>query len=237
MAGDWIKFQIDTPDKPEVVAIASRLGIDPDAVVGKLIRVWSWFDKHTRDGNAESVTLAFLDRITSCDGFGEQMVFVGWLEQNGSTLTMVNFAYHNGTSAKSRALGKNRQEKHRDNNDKSNDTSVTKALPEKRREEKNIDTASSVVKATKGTRFSLDSIPEEWVLFCKSERQDLDPYKTFVEFKDYWVSVSGSKGVKADWFATWRNWVRKQFVNKSYKPSSNEDTGRFGNIWASVVKS
>lgn len=130
MAGDWIKFQIDTPDKPEVVAIASRLGIDPDAVVGKLIRVWSWFDKHTVDGNAESVTLAFLDRITGITGFGEQMVFVGWLEQNGSILTMVNFGYHNGSSAKSRALGKDRVDKYR------NAHTVTEALPEKRREEK-----------------------------------------------------------------------------------------------------
>ena len=128
MAGDWIKFQIDTPDKPEVLAIASRLNIDPDAVVGKLIRVWSWFDKHTVDGNAESVTLSFLDRITGITGFGEQMVFVGWIEQNGSVLTMINFAYHNGKSAKSRALGKDRVEKHR------NGESVTKPLLEKRRE-------------------------------------------------------------------------------------------------------
>ena len=135
MAGDWIKFQIDTPDKPEVLAIASRLNIDPDAVVGKLIRIWSWFDKHTVDGNAESVTISFLDRLTGVTGFGEQMIFVGWIEQNGSILKMVNFEFHNGKSAKSRALGKDRQQKHRKN---SNDVSVTKALPEKRREEKNI---------------------------------------------------------------------------------------------------
>ena len=29
------------------------------------------------------------------------------------------------------------------------------------------------------------------------------------KFRDYWLSVSGSKGVKLDWQATWRNWVRK----------------------------
>ena len=28
------------------------------------------------------------------------------------------------------------------------------------------------------------------------------------KFKDYWASVSGAKGVKQDWLATWRNWVR-----------------------------
>jgi len=67
-----------------------------------------------------------------------------------------------------------------------------------------------VAKATKGTRFTLDAIPEEWVLFCRKERSDLNPTVVFAGFKDYWVSVAGAKGVKADWFATWRNWIRNQ---------------------------
>jgi len=65
-------------------------------------------------------------------------------------------------------------------------------------------------KATKGTRFDLVSIPEEWTLFCKKERSDLNPTVVFDGFRDYWVSVAGVKGVKADWTATWRNWVRNQ---------------------------
>ena len=67
-----------------------------------------------------------------------------------------------------------------------------------------------VAKATKGTRFNLVAIPEEWTLFCKKERSDLNPTVVFDGFKDYWVSVAGVKGVKADWTATWRNWVRNQ---------------------------
>ena len=71
-------------------------------------------------------------------------------------------------------------------------------------------TSIGVAKATKGTRLSLDAIPEEWVLFCKKERSDLNPILVFESFKDYWVAAPGSKGVKADWFATWRNWIRNQ---------------------------
>ena len=67
-----------------------------------------------------------------------------------------------------------------------------------------------VAKATKGTRFDLVEIPEEWALFCKKERSDLNPAVVFDGFKDYWVSVAGAKGVKADWTATWRNWIRNQ---------------------------
>jgi hypothetical protein len=135
MAGDWIKLQKDTPDKPEVLAIATRLGLDPDAVVGKLVRIWSWFDTHTTNGNAQSVTYSFLDRLTGVTGFAEQVALVGWLEQDGHDLRLPNFDYHNGKTAKTRALGKNRTEKHRSNGE-SNDASVTKTSPEKRREEK-----------------------------------------------------------------------------------------------------
>lgn len=31
------------------------------------------------------------------------------------------------------------------------------------------------------------------------------------KFRDYWISVSGSKGIKQDWPATWRNWCRSAF--------------------------
>lgn len=135
MAGDWIKLQKDTPDKPEVLAIASRLNLDPDAVVGKLVRIWCWFDTHTVNGNASCVTFSFLDRITGVTGFAEQVALIGWLVQDGHDLRLPNFEYHNGETAKQRALGKNRAEKAR-SNAKSNAPIVTKSLPEKRREEK-----------------------------------------------------------------------------------------------------
>jgi hypothetical protein len=67
------------------------------------------------------------------------MTFVGWLNQDGHVLTLPNFTYHNGETAKKRALGKNRQEKHRNNDESnaiSNASSVTNLLLEKRREEK-----------------------------------------------------------------------------------------------------
>lgn len=147
MAGDWIKLQKDTPDKPEVLAMASRLSIDQDAVVGKLVRVWAWFDTHTTNGNASSVTFSFLDRLTGVTGFAEQMALIGWLVQSGHDLTLPNFGYHNGDTAKKRALTKNRVEKVRntlENDETCNASSVTKALPEKRREEK----SNSVTKVT-----------------------------------------------------------------------------------------
>jgi hypothetical protein len=48
----------------------------------------------------------------------------------------------------------------------------------------------------------------EWEQFCQQTRPELSPVKTFDQFKDYWIAQAGQKGVKLDWFATWRNWVR-----------------------------
>jgi len=81
-----------------------------------------------------------------------------------------------------------------------------KSLNNKQQTTNNTD----VAKATKGTRFNLDAIPEDWILFCRKERSDLNPSVVFDGFKDYWVSVAGQKGVKLDWSATWRNWIRNQ---------------------------
>jgi len=88
------------------------------------------------------------------------------------------------------------------------DSPKTDSSQQKRREEKRSNT--NVTKVTKGSRFDLQEIPEEWFLFCKTERSDLNPNSIFEGFKDYWISLAGSKGVRSDWFAVWRNWVRNQ---------------------------
>ena len=116
MAGDWMKIDLELPDKPEVHAIAGTLNLDPDAVVGKLIRVWQWFDKHTENGNAYGVTYSLLDRITGVTGFGEAMSFVGWIEQKDKTLVMQKFDKHTSKSAKTRANTANRVKRLRTEN-------------------------------------------------------------------------------------------------------------------------
>ncbi|KAA5547012.1 hypothetical protein FYK55_00920 [Roseiconus nitratireducens] len=137
MAGDWIKVETTTCDKPEVFIIADELGIDPDAVVGKLIRVWIWADQQTFNGNAGSVTRSLLDRLAGVSGFADAMIKCGWLTFNGDGLTFPNFERHNGKTAKTRALTRKRVQNHR------NAQSVTDALPEKRRDREEIHTPSN----------------------------------------------------------------------------------------------
>ena len=85
------------------------------------------------------------------------------------------------------------------------------SLETERETEKEIETETEKKRGTKGSRLSADFVlPEEWIAFCQQERQDLNPYKVFDGFKDYWVAKAGAQGVKLDWLATWRNWVRNQ---------------------------
>jgi hypothetical protein len=137
MAGDWIKIESVTPDKPELSVMADILGIDQDAVFGKLFRIWAWADQNIDiDSNDESngdsvtvrVTKKLLDRVALCDGFADAMASVGWLIDKGTELALPNFRRHNGKSAKNRGVTAKRAAKFRNNsNGESNGASVTES--------------------------------------------------------------------------------------------------------------
>ena len=125
MAGDWIKFETSTSDKPEVFVIADSLGIDPDAVVGKLLRVWKWFDEHTVNGNAPSVSKMLLNRITGVNDFCDAVISASWMIEEDGIIRLPNFDRHNGETAKQRAQTAKRVAKHKE---KTNGASVTKTV-------------------------------------------------------------------------------------------------------------
>ena len=80
------------------------------------------------------------------------------------------------------------------------------AIPETETER---ETETKKEKKQRGSRLANDFVlPREWRDFCIQERKELHPTQTFEKFKDYWIAQAGQKGVKLDWFATWRNWVR-----------------------------
>lgn len=88
----------------------------------------------------------------------------------------------------------------------------------------------------RGTRLASDwVIPEEWREFAKQEKgwSDHDVSAEANEFRDYWIAQSGAKGVKADWQATWRNWVRRSYrkgkPSGSYRESMSDSEKEFWN--------
>jgi hypothetical protein len=94
------------------------------------------------------------------------------------------------------------------------------AIPETEGE---TETETKKEKNKRGSRLAQD-----WFLsksmgdWATQERPDLDVRQVAEQFKDYWVAQAGQKGVKLDWDATWRNWVRN---TKAVKPNPY-DVGR-----------
>jgi hypothetical protein len=153
MAGSWIKFDTSTSDKPEVWSMACELGIDPDAVVGKLLRVWTWFDDHTEKGNAPIVTRALLDRRVGVTGFVTAMINAGWMSETDGVLSVPNFDRHNGQTAKNRVLTAVRVAHHKKGNAKGNGAIVTDALPkEEKSREDNTHTHTHKKTTNRGTQ-------------------------------------------------------------------------------------
>ncbi|WP_372897584.1 hypothetical protein [Stieleria sp.] len=202
MAGDWIKIENTTPDKPEVFRMAERLEIDPDAVTGKLVRIWIWADQQTVDGNAGCVTRLLLDRLAGVSGFADAMSDCGWLQEENGELLLPNFERHNGKTAKTRALTRKRVESHRKN---CNADTVTPALPEKSIE-KSIERGAPAKPKAKKARPTL----EEVQTYCAERKNSIDPVR-FMNHYDTngWVQGKG-KPIK-DWKAAVRTWESNGF--------------------------
>ncbi len=145
----WLKIETETPDKPEMWAIAEMLSIDVDAVFGKAFRVWCWFDQHTEDGNARGVTFSLFDRLVGLTGFAASMEKVGWLIKTEEGISLPNFDRHNGQTAKNRANTAVRVAKHKAANSKGNGEVTVEALPsalprEREEIEENLNTSTDV---------------------------------------------------------------------------------------------
>ena len=166
MAFDWIKMRSNIDHDWRVVRMAELLGMPELHVVGCLWKVWSWADQNTVDGNAICVTDVTLERYTGVTGFAHAMRQVGWLKGENGALCLPNFLEHNGQTAKKRAQTQLRVAKHR------NASSVTKALPEKRREEKK--------RVKKENPLPPLDVPEELKGICQEwldyKRQRREPY-------------------------------------------------------------
>ena len=80
----------------------------------------------------------------------------------------------------------------------------------------------------RGTR-----LPPDW----SPRPEDGQDEGELAKFRDYWTAVAGAKGVKLDWDATWRNWLRnsKQWTSASRPSDKPPETYRIGHA-KGVVK-
>jgi hypothetical protein len=101
---NWIKMRKELPDDPAVILIARETGLSEDAVVGKLLRIWSWVDTNSTDGVIVNCDSTWIDHHVRAPGFAEAMKRSSWLDARNGNLIFVNYERHNGETAKKRAV-------------------------------------------------------------------------------------------------------------------------------------
>lgn len=87
---------------------------------------------------------------------------------------------------------------------------------------------SSRPQAKRGTRIPDDfTATPDMVSWARDNTPDVDGRKATESFMDYWRGKPGKDGVKLDWPATWRNWMRRE--------QENAGRGRGGNGYRSAT--
>lgn len=78
-----------------------------------------------------------------------------------------------------------------------------------------------------GSRLPADwTLPDDWRAWAELERPDVDVRREADGFADYWHGVAGAKGRKADWQATWRNWIRRADGMRSRQAQQSQPSKR-----------
>jgi hypothetical protein len=199
----WIKLDHDIHEKPEVIAMACDLGIDRCHVVGYLVKVWIWADKHTTDGNASSVTKTFIDSYLGVTNFADAMQKVGWLDDAEGGICIPNFDRHNGDGAKKRIQNAARQEKFKKQQE-GNAKVTLGALPEKKR---------SINKPLPlfGNPKQIPPDPKQAIAYGATLPL---PEREVQAWLDYWLARDWKfpkGGSVKDWQASLRTWSKSPF--------------------------
>ena len=91
------------------------------------------------------------------------------------------------------------------------------------------------VTSKRGKRLDIHEMPDEWFKWCVDNFPKIEAMEEFEIFHDYWVAIPGQRGVKINWFSTWKNWVRRK---KSWEMPSvpnhhidKVDDARPGETW------
>ena len=83
--------------------------------------------------------------------------------------------------------------------------------------------------AKRGTRLPADFVmPDDWIEWAMADRgwQRRDAESEASTFHDHWIAKPGAPGLKLDWQATWRNWVRNSRRNGSNGKRTGFSGGR-----------
>lgn len=78
-------------------------------------------------------------------------------------------------------------------------------------------------RSVRGTRIAADWSPSEGEkTFAAGEGfLELEIAREAQKFRDYWIAAAGAKGLKLDWSATWRQWIRTAADRAGKRPAQS----------------
>jgi hypothetical protein len=103
--------------------------------------------------------------------------------------------------------------------DRSNTTANYEQKSPIQMQDADADTEAVERQRSRGSRLSPDWFPSESLTaWAAKARSDIDLPAVVEKFKDYWRALPGSKGVKLDWDATFRNFLRNERAGTKSAP-------------------
>jgi hypothetical protein len=116
MAGEWIPIDCNLGTKPEVLELVDVTGEPVEAVVYRLIQLWSWASMNTADGSIRC-TPARLRAVAGGDEtFWLAVEQVGWVSFDGAHMTITGWDKRFSKSAKARLHDNRRKSLEREKN-------------------------------------------------------------------------------------------------------------------------
>lgn len=113
MAGEWIPIDCNLGTKPEVLELVDETGVPVEAVVYRLIQLWSWASMNTADGTIRG-TPGRLQAVAGGDeAFWLAVERVGWVSFVNGTIVIQGWEKRFSQAAKARAQAARRQDAYR----------------------------------------------------------------------------------------------------------------------------
>jgi hypothetical protein len=216
----WFRWWAGTVNDPKWRIIAARANCRP----GDCLAVWAYLLEIAKDGDGdiskadpeecavvlgydhmliETIIVAMRDKELIADGR-----LTAWEKRQPKR--------EDGSAERAKAW-----REHKKTENKDTERTRTQANAPESDTDTDTDNKKDKAKALskKGTRLSDDWNPSEADL--TSANDSIGYFRVAAElgkFRDYWRSVPGAKGVKLDWDATWRNWVRSAAERKGHSP-------------------
>jgi len=102
MAGEWIPIDCNLGTKPEVLELVDETGVPVEAVVYRLIQLWSWAALNTADGTIRGTPRRLASVAGGDEAFWLAVERVGWLTFVNGTVVIAGWEKRFSRAAKSR---------------------------------------------------------------------------------------------------------------------------------------